>query len=118
MKYKAKNKNLGKIKFILTVLVLSGGLLVATKMVQTNQENRSNAAFVADGGGGMAPNYVVGTAIRYNTHMCGDILRGRCADFGKVYREGTYCKVGTIYGKIREGFCSGGEYIRCCARVF
>jgi len=121
MKYKAKNKSLGKIKFILTVLVLSGGLLVGTKLVATNQENRSNAAFVADdGGGGVAPNYVVGTALSfmYQTHMCKDILRGKCADFGKVYSAGTYCRVGTLYGKIRDGFCGGGYFVKCCARVY
>jgi len=117
-----KTKNLIKIKFLLTLLVLSGALLVGVNLVSQNQENRSKAFFnneyQSDGGNKL--DYKKGNWPYPGWSPSGEskcvAIGGICAKFSSIWPEGTPCLVGKKNGYIKkESLCSGDNYVLCCS---
>ncbi|MDD4410318.1 MAG: hypothetical protein PHE32_01265 [Candidatus Shapirobacteria bacterium] len=93
---------------MLTLLALSGGLLVATKMVQTNQENRGNA---------VGSTVYTGYSVLNNTLECRN-AGGICATFNTASTsyslyKGT-CSVNGVSGTFITGKCAGDWRTTCC----
>lgn len=99
-----KSSKFGIAKFLVMALVLGGGLVYGTQMVQKNQDNRSSATC-----GHKADEYGGGTK-----KACSDI-GGKCGDFLVAYKDGSCCEVGSIEGVIYSKRCGGDSTVKCCA---
>jgi len=102
--------------FLVTILILAIALVFGVKLVQKTQETRSFAYDTYEDGGNsdFITSSVVGVATWFNRTACRNVS-GKCADFSRVYSEGTSCRVGSLYGRIRINLCpSYGDNIMCC----
>jgi len=103
-KKKKKSSKFGIAKFLVIALVLGGGLIYGTQLVQKNQENRSKATC-----GNRADEYGDGTK-----EACSKI-GGKCGAFLVAHKDGACCIVGSIEGVIYSGRCGGQSRVQCCA---
>ncbi|MDD4785291.1 MAG: hypothetical protein PHH12_02440 [Candidatus Shapirobacteria bacterium] len=96
-------------RVLITVLILTIGLVFGVKLVQQSQENRSSAAGTAT----VATGYVrwYGPS---NTSNCKNVS-GTCAYFNAPYSAGTACVVNGVSGFIKTGLCGGGSSTLCCS---
>ena len=110
------NKNrmgsLGTVRFLVTALLLSGGMLAGTKLVQINQEGRSSAATQNVGSG-----IPLAAGNSFGCRNAGGI----CATFSTAYRlgiiNGSICSISGlpgVSGTIRTGLCPGPGNVSCC----
>lgn len=104
MKKTKKSSKFGIAKFLVMALILSGGLIYGTQLVQKNQENRSKATC-----GNKANEYGGGTK-----EDCSKI-GGKCGAFLIAHKDGSCCIVGSIEGVIYSGRCGGQSRVQCCA---
>ena len=104
-----KYSRFGIAKFLVMAMVLGGGLIYGTKIVQKNQENRSKADEITITYTATANEYSGGTK-----EDCSKI-GGKCGNFTIVYKDGTTCKVGSVSGIIYSSKCDGQKRIKCCA---
>lgn len=95
-KKKRKSSKFGIAKFLIMALILGGGLIYGTQMVQKNQENRSKANTVY-----ISKEYIDGTK-----EMCSNIS-GKCGDFDNLLKSGDSCEVDSIKGIIYLDLCDG-----------
>lgn len=99
-----KNNGLaGRIKVLLSLLVLSGGLLAGVKIVQMSQDSRSSAATLEYISGQVTP----------NSKECKS-AGGLCAYFTRIYADGYGCKVRGTLGYLKSGLCPGEFSNICC----
>jgi len=99
-----KYSKFGIAKFLVTALILGGGLIYGTQVVQKSQENRSRATC-----GNKADEYGGGTK-----EECSKI-GGKCGDFLVAHKDGACCEVGSVVGVIYSGRCGGQSRVKCCA---
>lgn len=99
-----KSSKFGIGKFLVMALILGGGLVYGTQMVQKSQENRSMATC-----GNKADEYGGGTK-----KECSDI-GGKCGAFVIAHKDGACCIVGSVEGVIHSGKCGGQSRVKCCA---
>jgi len=120
---KNKGNSLKKIKLMLGLLVLIGGLVVGIELVQTNQENRSKAAYIKGietGDSTRVIDYKKGSWPYPGWSPPGESkcasTGGICAKFSSIWSDGTPCLVGKKYGYINKKIlCSGDDYVLCCS---
>ena len=100
-----KSPKFGIAKFLMMALVLGGGLIYGTQMVQKSQENRSKAT------------YIVYEADEYGGGTKKDCSKigGKCGDFTFALSDGSHCKVGSIEGITYSKRCDGDSTVKCCA---